>query len=59
LVHLPDEVNIDDVLTYYMGKNTPERQEFIIDNLKVSLDHLPDSTHPSMPEEVVEDAEIS
>jgi len=26
------------VLEYYMGKNTPDRQEFIIDNLKVELD---------------------
>jgi topoisomerase-4 subunit B len=26
------------VLDYYMGKNTPERQDFIIDNLRVELD---------------------
>jgi len=25
-------------LEYYMGKNTQERQEFIINNLKVELD---------------------
>jgi topoisomerase-4 subunit B len=25
-------------LEYYMGKNTPERQEFIIENLRVELD---------------------
>lgn len=29
---------ITDLLTFYMGKNTPERQEFIIENLKVELD---------------------
>ena len=40
-VHLADDVNIDSVLTYYMGKNTPERQEFIIDNLRATLDQLP------------------
>lgn len=27
--------SIDDILTYYMGKNTPDRQKFIIQNLKV------------------------
>ncbi len=29
------DAKIEDVLSYYMGKNTQERQEFIIDNLKV------------------------
>jgi topoisomerase-4 subunit B len=27
-----------EVLTFYMGKNTPERQNFIIDNLRVEAD---------------------
>jgi len=31
---------IQDLLTFYMGKNTPERQEFIIDNLRVEEDLL-------------------
>jgi topoisomerase-4 subunit B len=39
-VVLPDHTKIEDVLSYYMGKNTPERQEFIIDNLRVELDKL-------------------
>jgi len=26
------------LLDFYMGKNTPDRQEFIINNLKVELD---------------------
>ncbi len=39
-VYLADEVNIDEVLTYYMGKNTPERQEFIIENLKTDLEQI-------------------
>jgi topoisomerase-4 subunit B len=34
---LPD-VHIQQLLEYYMGKNTPSRQDFIIDNLKVELD---------------------
>jgi len=60
-VHMADDVNIDEVLTYYMGKNTPERQEFIIDNLKVSLDHLPVDlvdAHATV-EEIAEDAGVS
>tara|TARA_R110002072_G_scaffold2815_1_gene22193 strand:- start:9044 stop:10945 length:1902 start_codon:yes stop_codon:yes gene_type:complete len=27
--------SIDEILSYYMGKNTPARQEFIIDNLRI------------------------
>jgi topoisomerase-4 subunit B len=30
--------NIDELLGFYMGKNTPERQEFIIENLRVEKD---------------------
>jgi topoisomerase-4 subunit B len=26
------------IISFYMGKNTPDRQEFIIKNLKVDLD---------------------
>lgn len=37
-VMLLPEMHIQQMLEYYMGKNTPERQEFIIDNLKVELD---------------------
>ena len=29
------EDNIKDLLDFYMGKNTPDRQEFIIDNLEI------------------------
>jgi topoisomerase-4 subunit B len=28
------------LLSFYMGKNTPDRQKFIIDNLKVELDRI-------------------
>ena len=34
--------NIDAILAYYMGKNTPQRQDFIIDNLKIELDTVDD-----------------
>jgi topoisomerase-4 subunit B len=33
-VFLNDETDIDEILAYYMGKNTPLRQEFIIGNLR-------------------------
>lgn len=32
------DVSIEETLEYYMGKNTSDRQEFIIDNLKVEKD---------------------
>lgn len=32
--------SIGEVLSYYMGKNTPERQDFIIDNLYIEKDEL-------------------
>jgi topoisomerase IV subunit B len=38
------ETHIQQILEYYMGKNTQERQEFIIDNLKVEIDLAEDST---------------
>ena len=34
-VILSTDSSIDSILSYFMGKNTPERQEFIIDNLRV------------------------
>ena len=37
-VMLDKEMSIEELLSFYMGKNTPDRQEFIIDNLKVELD---------------------
>ena len=39
-VKLQNNTSIKDLLTYYMGKNTPDRQKFIIENLKVELDKL-------------------
>jgi topoisomerase IV subunit B len=37
-VILPGELPINHLLEYYMGKNTAERQDFIINNLKVEID---------------------
>ncbi|CAI8236907.1 MAG: Uncharacterised protein [Flavobacteriaceae bacterium] len=35
---LDKQMGIEEMLSFYMGKNTPNRQEFIINNLKVELD---------------------
>ena len=37
-VNLNHLQNSDELLSFFMGKNTPERQDFIIDNLKVEKD---------------------
>ncbi|WP_296095922.1 DNA topoisomerase IV subunit B [Alloprevotella tannerae] len=47
-LHKSDQVG--DLLEYYMGKNTMERQEFIIDNLVVEED-LPDAADETLGEE--------
>lgn len=39
-VFLSEHTKIEEILSYYMGKNTPQRQEFIIDNLKFELDQI-------------------
>jgi topoisomerase-4 subunit B len=37
-VLINQDAQIKDMLSYYMGKNTPDRQVFIIDNLRVEKD---------------------
>jgi topoisomerase-4 subunit B len=39
-VMLDKQMSIEEMLSFYMGKNTPDRQEFIINNLKVELDAI-------------------
>jgi topoisomerase-4 subunit B len=39
-VLLQESTSIEDILGYYMGKNTPQRQKFIINNLKYEIDEL-------------------
>jgi topoisomerase-4 subunit B len=39
-VMLDEDKSSEELLSFYMGKNTPDRQTFIIDNLKVELDVL-------------------
>lgn len=44
-VMLLPETHIQQLLEYYMGKNTMQRQEFIIDNLKIELDLTQEVEH--------------
>lgn len=41
-VVLQDDTDILDLLSYYMGKNTPDRQDFIIGNLRLELNEIED-----------------
>jgi len=41
------ETHIQQILEYYMGKNTQERQEFIINNLKIELDLAEETPAPT------------
>ncbi|UZO79965.1 type IIA DNA topoisomerase subunit B [Aquimarina sp. ERC-38] len=43
-VMLDKDKSIEELLSFYMGKNTPKRQEFIIDNLKVELDLIEEAS---------------
>ena len=37
-VLIDQRASIQEMLSYYMGKNTQDRQEFIIDNLRIEKD---------------------
>lgn len=39
-VILQNDTSIDQLLSFYMGKNTPSRQVFIIDNLRIESDDI-------------------
>lgn len=39
-IMLDKAMSIEELLSFYMGKNTLDRQEFIIENLKVELDRV-------------------
>jgi topoisomerase-4 subunit B len=43
LILVEEGEHIQQILEDYMGKNTPERQQFIIDNLRVELDKAEES----------------
>lgn len=44
-VVLNEDSHIEKILEYYMGKNTSERQDFIIENLRVDLEQEAESIH--------------
>jgi topoisomerase IV subunit B len=39
-IMMDKNTSIEQLLSFYMGKNTPDRQDFIIKNLKVELDTI-------------------
>ncbi len=39
-VVITKDIHIKDILEFYMGKNTPDRQDFIIKNLRVEKDEI-------------------
>src|SRR3954469_2075997 len=44
-VLIDQKASINELLNYYMGKNTQDRQEFIIDNLRVEKDAVEELTN--------------
>ncbi len=46
-VILQSDRSIQQVLTYYMGKNTPDRQQFIIENLRLEKDLVTSDVLPA------------
>lgn len=54
-VIMTDDMNIDHILDYYMGKNTPERQDFIVENLRVDLDEIDDAIEIAEAMETIEE----
>ncbi|MES2875477.1 MAG: DNA topoisomerase IV subunit B [Bacteroidota bacterium] len=55
-VILSKEQPIKNLLEYYMGKNTPDRQQHIIQNLRVEVDFIGEEPAPeALPEEVLEE----
>ena len=46
-VLVDDKVKFEKILEYYMGKNTEDRQKFIIENLRIEKDD-PDQVAPEV-----------
>jgi topoisomerase-4 subunit B len=44
-IMLDKAMSIEELLKFYMGKNTPDRQDFIIENLRVELDLVAEDQH--------------
>jgi len=50
-VRIDKEKQLQKILEFYMGKNTPDRQEFIIENLKVEMDKVDKQLEVAVEEE--------
>lgn len=57
-VRLTKEDSVHDLLQFYMGKNTPERQDFIIENLRYEEDIVEDPEKLDQLVEVLEEIEF-
>ena len=55
-VLLTEDSSINKILEYYMGKNTQERQEFIIANLRLEIDEAGEEEEAKIKEEESEAA---
>lgn len=53
-VIMSKDISIEGILSYFMGKNTPERQDFIIENLRVEKDEILGEEEEAIIEEEVE-----
>ena len=53
---LNKDTSINQLLTFYMGKNTPDRQDFIVDNLRIEKDEVNDL---NLPEKVETEEQIA
>jgi topoisomerase-4 subunit B len=47
-VMMPEHKSIKELLTFYMGKNTPDRQTYIVDNLRIEKE-LDFNEEPALP----------
>lgn len=56
-VVISKDSTISDLLTFYMGKNTPDRQDFIIENLVVEKDPIEDFSVERKVKEKIQEAE--
>ncbi len=51
------DTNLHQIMEFYMGKNTPDRQEFIIDNLRIEMDKVEkEAEDPTVAAETEENA---
>jgi len=57
-VILKKHSDIPETLSFYMGKNTPERQVFIIDNLRIEADLVDATPEIDLFEELVKETQV-